>query len=248
MIICCAWSLRQLTVRSMLSFRNSTGSLDCTIQHVEPVVFRRREVNKLLRFLNALSMSAALFIVSSGVSICAPFALIGFSGSLGSVGIYDLETNTLVKAITGFVGPYQMAFSRDGNVVYVADNALLQVGIIDYRASPSLVSARIPVGFSPAGITITPDDRTLYVSVGESVAVIDTGSREIMSWISVGASVGQLAVNPSGTALYVCGVDDKQCVRDLDGNELGCSDGSGRQWTTRYCDHPGRLGRIRCQY
>jgi YVTN family beta-propeller protein len=68
---------------------------------------------------------------------------------------------------------------------------------------PSNVS-NLP-GVSPSGLALSPDEKTLYASLGDfnAVGVIDTGTNQLSGYIPVGWYPTALAATPDGKALLV---------------------------------------------
>ena len=67
------------------------------------------------------------------------------------------------------------------------------------------MSATIPVGKAPFGITVTPDGKYVYVTNHEdnTVSIISTASQEVIKVISVDKLPGGIAVSPDGKFVYV---------------------------------------------
>jgi YVTN family beta-propeller protein len=75
--------------------------------------------------------------------------------------------------VTGLY-PNAIAVSRDGSRAYVAEAGLNSVAVLDTRqASRPRLLGRIPTGWYPTGVVLSPDDRFLYVvnakGIGEDV-------------------------------------------------------------------------------
>jgi YVTN family beta-propeller protein len=87
------------------------------------------------------------------------------------------------------------------SVVNVANDQLQVIATVLLR--PSNVS-NLP-GVSPSGLALSPDEKTLYASLGDfnAVGVIDTGTNQLSGYIPVGWYPTALAATPDGKALLV---------------------------------------------
>ena len=71
-------------------------------------------------------------------------------------------------------------------------------------ASAWEVSSTIAVGQAPNQFAVSPDAARLYVTAGEGIDIIDTATNTVVARASTPASVGGIAVSPSGE-IYVVG-------------------------------------------
>ena len=87
------------------------------------------------------------------------------------------------------------------SVVNVANDQLQVIATVLLR--PSNVSS-LP-GVSPSGLALSPDEKTLYASLGDfnAVGVIDTRTNQLSGYIPVGWYPTALAATPDGKALLV---------------------------------------------
>jgi YVTN family beta-propeller protein len=101
-----------------------------------------------------------------------------------SLGLIDLRTGEPIKVIKlplidfseSVIGTYPdaLAASKDGRRVYVAEAGTNSVAVLDTAdpVNPKLVS-RIPTGWWPSALALSPDDHTLYVvnakGIGEDI-------------------------------------------------------------------------------
>ena len=104
------------------------------------------------------------------------------------------------------------------STAYVARSDDDEVCVID--TATNIVKARIPVGFCPEGVVMTPDGARLYVANGgdHTVCVIDTAHNIVVATVTVGIYPGDMAMAPDGTRLYVTSYDDTLCVIDTSRN------------------------------
>ena len=102
-----------------------------------------------------------------------------------------------------YLSPIEMAFSLDGDLLYVVCQDSDEVRIVD--AESGAVLGEIHVGHIPRGIALSPDGRKLYVTNAwsDTVSVIDVTSREIIQTLPTGFEPTGVVVDHSGETLYV---------------------------------------------
>jgi YVTN family beta-propeller protein len=101
----------------------------------------------------------------------------------GSVSLVDLTKGEVVRDITVARHPTALAWDESGGRLYVADGNSDSVSVIDTEANT--VSGHIAIapfrerntGLAPTALALSPDHRTLYVTLGgvNAVAVYDIG-------------------------------------------------------------------------
>src|SRR5664280_1009973 len=133
--------------------------------------------------------------------------------------VYVLDTSNpgnirLVSKIPNLTHPSALLLNKAQTLLFIANagsdtisvvniaNDQLQV-IATVLLRPSNVS-NLP-GVSPSGLALSPDEKTLYASLGDfnSVGVIDTGTNQLSGYIPVGWYPTALAATPDGNALLV---------------------------------------------
>jgi len=133
--------------------------------------------------------------------------------------VYVLDTTdpgsiSLVSKIPNLTQPSALLLDKAQTLLYIANagsdtisvvnvaNDQLQV-IATVLLRPSNVS-NLP-GVSPSGLALSPDEKTLYASLGDfnAVGVIDTGTNQLSGYIPVGWYPTALAATPDGNALLV---------------------------------------------
>jgi YVTN family beta-propeller protein len=101
--------------------------------------------------------------------------------------------------------PFGVVIAPDKSAVYISTTGANSVTVIDIgrllklvrqrrdlgndlSASAQFVTARIPVGRAPKGMTLSPDGRLLYVAnrLDDSVSVIDTAARKVVRTFGLG--------------------------------------------------------------
>jgi len=102
------------------------------------------------------------------------------------------------------LGPGELAASRDGRTLYVANRDARELAWLDVAGGK--VTARVPLPGEPTGLAVSPDGLTLYVAcadAGSVVAVLSAASPRLTATIVVGHTATGLAVSPDGRRLYV---------------------------------------------
>lgn len=123
--------------------------------------------------------------------------------SADGIGVFDVSQNKLVKMIQSGTDPEEFALSKDGSLLYVANEDAAQVSIVDLAKGE--VIKTLPVGGEPEGVTLSPDGSLVYVTSEEEgeIFVIDTAKGEIIKSFQVGARPRWVAFLPDGTKGYV---------------------------------------------
>jgi len=111
------------------------------------------------------------------------------------------QSGALVKE--HYLSPIEMAFSRDGHVLYVVCQDSDEVRVVDPDSAKVIGS--IHVGHAPRGIALSPDGSRLYVTNAwsDTVSVIVTASREVVQTLPTGFEPAGVVVDKSGATLYV---------------------------------------------
>ena len=135
--------------------------------------------------------------------------------SADGIGVFDLGSDRLTGVIRGIVNPEQIAVSRAG-LIYAGSEDAGAVVVFDAETQAKL--ATIPVGDEPEGVTLSPDERFLYVTIeGENkLAVIDAAARRVIAKVPVGGRPRSIAFSPDGSKAYVS--DELQgAITEMDG-------------------------------
>jgi YVTN family beta-propeller protein len=122
--------------------------------------------------------------------------------SADGIGVFDVAQNKLVKVIQSGTDPEEFALSKDGRLLYVANEDAAQISIVDI-AKGEIIKA-LPVGGEPEGVTLSPDGSFVYLTSEEEgeVFVIDTAKAEIIKHFAVGSRPRWVAFLPDGTKGY----------------------------------------------
>jgi YVTN family beta-propeller protein len=142
----------------------------------------------------------------------------------GTLNVISTKTNSVIKTIKGFFGPFGIALTKDGKYAYVTNfgsnnfapygTTVSVVDLKDYR-----IVKNIEVGIQPSGIAISSkfvyvsNYNTLYAKAnfqnltpGEgTINIICLKNNKVIApTISVGQSPSTLTLAPNGKKLYVC--------------------------------------------
>lgn len=127
-----------------------------------------------------------------------------------SISVIQVSTNTVVATIPGVSYPEQIVVSPDGTRVFVvnlwANEDSSQPGsvtVIDAMANQIVTT--IPLPDATAGMAITPNDGSLYVTELNlnEVIKISTVTYQVVATIPVGSRPTAIVVSPNGAAAYV---------------------------------------------
>ncbi len=167
---------------------------------------------------------AALDITPDGAYVYVANYVDGNPGT-GTVSIISTASNSVIKTIPGFSGPFSIKISSDGLFAYVTNFG--SNNFSPYGRTVSVISLEtntivdtIVVGIQPSGIALSPNGlfayvtnyNTLYLGAGftdltagqGTVNVINVCNNQVLSQVLLtGASPGSVAVSPDGRFLYV---------------------------------------------
>lgn len=133
--------------------------------------------------------------------------------------VYILDTtdpsNILLDSkITNLSQPSALLLNREQTLLYVANAGSDTVSVVNVVNSEPRVEATVLLrpanvvnlpGVSPSGLALSPDEKTLYASLGDfnAVGVIDAGDNELTGYIPVGWYPTALTVSSDGNSLLV---------------------------------------------
>jgi YVTN family beta-propeller protein len=100
-------------------------------------------------------------------------------------------------------GPHNLDITGDGGLLFVANAASGDVGVINTTTLE--VIKKIPVSLGHHGIDVSPDNKRAYASgIGDDkISVIDVGKLEMIKQVSVGKGPHGIRTSPDGKNLYV---------------------------------------------
>lgn len=131
-----------------------------------------------------------------------------------SVSVIDTAINVVIAEVTdpSFFEPYALAVTPDGGEVWVANkqgggSETGSVTIIDAGTNTVVASIDDPCFVSPEGIAINPVSARAYVvnKNGNSVCIVDTGTRSVVTSVAVGSAPRYAVVTPDGATVYISG-------------------------------------------
>ena len=109
------------------------------------------------------------------------------SNDEGVVSVIDPEDGSVRRQLAGFSWPYRILLTEDERYVVIPDARLETVRVFEAESGEELGSRDFSGG-GPQGVTLHPDDRTLFLSLNRQgkVAVIDIESMEILGEYEAG--------------------------------------------------------------
>lgn len=131
--------------------------------------------------------------------------------------IYVLDTRnpnrpSLITKLPTGAHPVSVLLSRDQHTLFVANSLSDTISLVDTRHDKILSTillrprmARDLPGVTPTSLALSPDEKTLYATLGDmnAVAVIDLPSAELRGYIPTGWYPSALAVTPDGKRILV---------------------------------------------
>ena len=134
--------------------------------------------------------------------------------------VYILNTSNptsgivLASKIANLSQPSALLLNKAQNLLYIANAGSDTITVADVSGNTVQVKATVLLrpsnvsnlpGVSPSGLALSPDEKTLYASLGDfnAVGVIDTGTNLLSGYIPVGWYPTALIVSSGGDALLV---------------------------------------------
>ncbi len=119
------------------------------------------------------------------------------------IGVIDLATRKLIKAMPSGDDPEQFVLSRDEETMYIANEDAAKVSVLN--VADGKIFKEIKVQDEPEGVNLAPDGKHVYVTCetrGE-VFVIDTETNEALTHFVVRGRPRTVAFLPDGSRAYV---------------------------------------------
>ncbi len=117
-----------------------------------------------------------------------------------------------------YLGPCDLAASKDGKTLYVANADAKQITFVHIRSGD--ISRSISMPGKPTGLVLSPDGTELYVTCAaaqSTVLIINAASGMVKATIAAGHTACGPTVTPDGKHLYVCDrFDNNVSVIDLE--------------------------------
>lgn len=123
--------------------------------------------------------------------------------SADGIGVVDVRAARLVKLIPAGTDPEQLAVSKDGSRLFIANEDGGTATVLDLATGR--VVASIPVGGEPEGVELRPDGAIVYVTSEEDgeVFAIDTAKLAVLRKFSVPPRPRGIAFLPDGSRAYI---------------------------------------------
>jgi YVTN family beta-propeller protein len=126
------------------------------------------------------------------------------------IGVVDLRTRKLLRALPGGQDPEAFDRSLDGKTLYVSNEETAELSVVDVAAAT--IRKRVPIGGQPEGVTLRPDGKFVYVTSEEDdcVVAVDTTSLAAVARMPTGKRPRAIVFTADGRSAFVT-------------NELGAS-------------------------
>lgn len=136
---------------------------------------------RALNVLNVPARPEAIGVNRSGTDVWVG------SNDEGVVSVIAPEDGAVRRQLTGFSWPYRILLTKDERYVVIPDARSEVVRVFDVGSGEELGSREFRGG-GPQGVTLHPDDRTLFLSLSRQgkVAVIDIESMEVLGEYATG--------------------------------------------------------------
>jgi YVTN family beta-propeller protein len=163
--------------------------------------------------LSLLAAQEANVAVYSGMKGAAKLRIVQTNSAGDVVSIIDPATNKVVGEIKGIEGAHGITAAKDGSRIYITEEDQKTLDVIDGKTLQ--LTKRVPLSGVPNLVQLTPDERSLYVSItnifndlssfpeikaGPSggVDVIDAASLEKVKTIPIKGGIHDMYVTPDG--------------------------------------------------
>ena len=124
------------------------------------------------------------------------------------IGVFDVQSNTLVKVIPAGSDPEEFDLSKDGKLIYVSNEDVGGTSIVDLAAGKVLETLK--VGEEPEGVATSPDGKFVYVTSEDqgAISVIDTAASKVIRTFKVGLRPRHAAFFPDMSKAYITREND----------------------------------------
>lgn len=133
-----------------------------------------------------------------------------------------LEEKKLSEVVRDYtVNSNNIVMNKAGNMIYIANIDVNTVTIVDSKTKE--VKAEIPVGNGPSHLTLSPDEKSLYISCryDNQIDVISIEKEKIIDSIDVGIEPYGVITSQNGQKLYVANYRSSTIsVIDLSNKEI----------------------------
>jgi YVTN family beta-propeller protein len=118
--------------------------------------------------------------------------------------------------------PRSAAFLSTGGIGFIPSESAGELNVIDSVNTKVLKTIALPPGSRPMRVTLSPDEKRLYVSNGRAgtISVFDTHSYDLLDTIKVGTRPWGMGVSPDGKFLFTAnGPSNDVSIVDLHTNK-----------------------------
>lgn len=124
----------------------------------------------------------------------------------GSVTVLDVNTNTVVDTIYGFISPWAVAFHPNQARVYISNLSGNNISVIDTETNTKITD--IPSGWPyPRAMEVSPDGTKLYVVTQNRIQIIDTVTYSSTP-VDISFSPETMVMTPDGLKIYLTNTYD----------------------------------------
>lgn len=140
----------------------------------------------------------------------------------GDIYVVDTATYSAVAHFKVNGRPRSVAFLSAGGIGFIPSESAGELNVIDSVNAKVLKTIALPAGSRPMRVTLSPDEKRLYVSNGRAgtISVFDTHSYELLETIKVGTRPWGMGVSPDGKFLFTAnGPSNDVSIVDLKTNK-----------------------------
>lgn len=129
------------------------------------------------------------------------------------IGVFDVETNRLVRVLPGGSDPENFDITLDGKTILVSNEDAMGMSYVDIETGQ--LGVTVGVGGEPEGVTLSPDGRQVYVTdeADSAISVIDIAAKRRIKTFKVGRRPRNIVFMPDGKSGYVNAENDGTVVR-----------------------------------
>jgi YVTN family beta-propeller protein len=141
------------------------------------------------------------------VTTCCNRGIVVVSARAGKVTLLDADTLRVIRRFGGFGSPHIPVISPDGKHVYVTDDARGTVTVIG--GGNLTVTSTVPVGTGAHHMSFSPDQRQLWIALGESarqIAILTTADPDhprVLGHFDPGFAAHDLSFTPNGRQVWI---------------------------------------------
>jgi YVTN family beta-propeller protein len=198
---------------------NEDGHTVSVIDTDKNAVIATIQVGKRPRGLKLNHDATRLYVAVSGLPKCPPTvpdeecAKLERDLKADGVAVIDTRSLKLIDLLKAGSDPEQFDLSRDGRLLFVANEDTGQTTVLDVKDGS--IKAQIPVGREPEGVGVSPDGRWVLVTneSDNAVSVIDAQTFKVVRAVPVGKRPRDVAFTADGRTAYVTGEFDASLYR-----------------------------------